>query len=143
MHWLEFIFGGSIVIWVALAILAPSVLTVLASWLVALSPLLKGFADFVVSYLSIVWKGGLKILDDGAPAIVFVITAMVLAGLFWPFHFHTYRPYYIAPVSDNCTSTPATPRRFFTPKRAPVRSTKPEQMPADDDGFMPWWSRPN
>jgi hypothetical protein len=141
MSFLHLFLGGTTIALIAVAIFAPAVLTVLASWLVGLTPLIKGAAEFIVSFTKLLWAGAVRILDDGAPAIVFVITAVVVALLFGPHPFKGNRPYYIAPVSDNCVSGSNTPRRFSTPKREPARSTVPGQK--TEDGFMPWWSRPN
>ncbi len=82
--WLPWITGGSILSIVALAFLAPTVLTVAASWLTALSPLIQGAARGVVAFVRVLWYGLLDMLDNGK-SIIFVLTiaALAFAGGKW------------------------------------------------------------
>jgi len=78
---------------VLLAIFAPGVISVLSSWLTALSPLVKGAADGLVWFVKTIWEG-FKDMTDNAASIVFVIVAILIGG-WW---FSTLRK----PPEANC-----------------------------------------
>jgi hypothetical protein len=84
LSWLPWIGGGSTIALIALAVFAPSVLQVAASYLVALAPLVKALADFVVWFAKdIVWEG-LKDIADNIATVVLVVCLMALSV--WYFH---------------------------------------------------------
>lgn len=67
--------GGVLVSWALLAFFAPSVLSVISSWLVALSPLVKGLAEAVVGFVQHLWIG-LKDMTDNISSVIFMITVI-------------------------------------------------------------------
>lgn len=82
MDWLPWLAGGGIITAVAVVVLAPSVATVLASYLVALSPLLKGAAEGIVAFVSeVLWPGVKDILDSYATVMCVVL--LMLGSGFW------------------------------------------------------------
>ena len=64
--------------WVALAIFAPSVLSVVASWLKSLSPLVEGIANALVEFFKIMWAG-LKDVADNLSTVIFVLVMCVIS----------------------------------------------------------------
>ena len=81
LYWLMGFTGLGAVGLVALAIFAPSVLSVVAEYLKALSPLVKGFAELVVKAVKVMWDG-IKDVFDNLNTIIFVGTILVLAYLY-------------------------------------------------------------
>lgn len=73
------IVGSGALIWVVLAIIAPSVLTAASSWLVALSPLVKGMADALVALGHRLWEGFLDVIDNVNTVIFVVLVALLTA----------------------------------------------------------------
>lgn len=81
LQWAPWLAGGGVIVWIVLALLAPSVLQVAASWLTSLSPLIKGLADLVVWFFrDILWEG-FKDMSDNAASILFVATVATLAAM--------------------------------------------------------------
>lgn len=70
--------GLGVLSWIALAIFAPSVLQVVSSFLVSLSPLVKGFAEAVVEIVKRLWEG-MKDMMDNFSSILFVVTVACIA----------------------------------------------------------------
>lgn len=79
--WAPWLVGGGLLSWVAVALLAPSVLTVAAAWLTAMSPLVKGISDGLVTFVQTLWQGALDMLDNAA-SILFVATVVIVAMLY-------------------------------------------------------------
>lgn len=74
LGWLPWIGVPSIVALAAIAIFAPAVLQVAASWLSALSPLLKGAAEGLVYFVKALWSGVLDMVDNlGSILLVAVV----------------------------------------------------------------------
>lgn len=81
--WLPWLMGGSTIALLILAIVAPSVLQVAASWLSALSPLVKAVAEGLVAFWNILWIGFKDIVDNWKTVVtVAVITLLAV----WYFH---------------------------------------------------------
>lgn len=79
--WVPWVAGGSTVGLLVLAILAPSVLQIAASWLSALAPALRGLADGVVALVKALWEGFIDMTDNGR-SLLFV-GAVALAAYLW------------------------------------------------------------
>lgn len=88
-NWVTTILGGGAVVWVALAIFAPSVLNVASSWLVAMSPLVQGVSEGLVNLGKRLWDGFLDVVDN-INTIIFVALVALSAGLY----VHFYAPKY-------------------------------------------------
>ena len=73
--------GGSVVALIAVAVLAPSVLQVAGNWLSALSPAIRGAAEFLVEVCKSLWAGFLDMTDNGR-SILFV-GAVALCAYIW------------------------------------------------------------
>jgi len=69
--WVPWLLGFGTIGWVALALLAPSVLSIV-------SPFLKLGVDIVVDYLRSVWEGFKYVISD-TKAVIFTATMLVLA----------------------------------------------------------------
>lgn len=69
-----FAIGGGIITWVLIALFAPSVLSVVAEYLKALSPLVKGFAEGMVWLVKALWDG----IKDIADNINTILTVAIL-----------------------------------------------------------------
>lgn len=78
----SWVFGGGVAVWLALALFAPSVLTVAASWLSALSPLIRGASEGLVSFAKL-FVDGMKDMLDNFASIVFVSSIAVLSAWFF------------------------------------------------------------
>lgn len=78
----SFILSGGLITWIALAIFAPSVLTVVSSWLTALAPLVKGAAEAAVAFFKL-FIDGMKDMLDNFASIVFVSTIAILSAWFF------------------------------------------------------------
>lgn len=72
LNTLGWIAGSGAIAWVVLALFAPSVLTVMSSWLTALSPLIKGIAEGLVEMFKRLWDG-LVYLTKSFNAVLFVV----------------------------------------------------------------------
>lgn len=68
---------------VLLMIFAPSFVGVIAEYLKAMSPLLRGIANGVVWFFRTMWEG-FKDMTDNAASIIFVVVMIILSG--WYFH---------------------------------------------------------
>lgn len=79
--WFPWLAGGSTVALIAVAILAPSVLQVAGNWLSAMSPLIKGAAEFIVDVVKSLWDGFLDMTDNGK-SLLFV-GAVALGAYLW------------------------------------------------------------
>lgn len=77
-NFVGWITGGIGIGWVALAIFAPSVLSVVAEYLKALSPLLKGASEGVVALAKLLWEG-VKDMGDNLGSILLVATVALMA----------------------------------------------------------------
>lgn len=64
--------GAGAITWVVLAVTAPSLLQIAASWLSALSPLVKGLAEGLVEVAKRLWNG-LTYLAGNFNAVLFVL----------------------------------------------------------------------
>lgn len=64
---------------ILLAIFAPSVLSVAAEWLKAASPLVRGAAEAIVTFVKALWDG-FKDMVDNVASIVFVVTCVVVTA---------------------------------------------------------------
>ena len=82
-NWVAGLGGATALSWVLLAFFAPSLLSVVSSWLVALSPLVKALAEFFVSFFKHLWEG-FKDMVDNVSSIIFVCTCIAAAS--WYFH---------------------------------------------------------
>lgn len=131
--------GGGVLVWVALAFLAPSVLTVAASWLSALSPLIKGISEWIVRYVNALWMG-FKDMIDNVYSIVFVVTVAVVASLYTATpprpKCPTVKP--VAKGSVPCEKVIADLRRKyrFVPRKPGEKP--PQAKPVTE---TPWWKR--
>lgn len=93
--WLPWLGGGSTLALIAIALLAPGVLTVAAQWLAALSPLLKGAAEGIVAFIKALWVGMQDMLDN-AKSIIFVVTLCACSFIYgWSY----------SKVRIDCTTT--------------------------------------
>jgi hypothetical protein len=81
--WITGVTGFGVLSWVLLAIFAPSVLNVISSWLVALSPLVKTAAEALAGLLKHIWEG-FKDVVDNVSTIIFVVIAVAVGS--WYFH---------------------------------------------------------
>ncbi len=81
LRWAPWIGGAGLIGWVILAGLAPSVGQVASSWLSAMSPLVKGISEGLVTFFSALWEG-FKDMADNASSIVFVITVIALSMMY-------------------------------------------------------------
>ncbi len=79
--WFPWLAGGSTMALIAVAIFAPSVLQVAGNWLSAMSPLIKGAAEFIVSVVKSLWDGFLDMTDNGK-SLLFV-GAVALGAYLW------------------------------------------------------------
>lgn len=77
-NWILGLTGVAGIGWVALAIFAPSVLSVLASWLKALSPIVQGIANALVEFFKIMWAG-LKDVADNLSTVIFVLVMCLIS----------------------------------------------------------------
>ena len=76
-----FVVGGGIITWVLIALFAPSVLSVAAEYLKALSPLVKGFAEGIVWLVKVIWDG-VKDITDNINTILTVVILVVSAFMY-------------------------------------------------------------
>lgn len=117
LGWLPWIGGGSTLALIVVALLAPSVLTVASSWLSALSPLLKGLAEGLVSFSKSLWEGFLDVTDNGK-TILFV--GVVAFGTYLWGYSHGLESHTKPPVQVECPdrrSTPGVPLPTKRPER--------------------------
>lgn len=77
-NWILGLTGVAGLGWVALAIFAPSVLSVVASWLKALSPIVEGIANALVEFFKIMWEG-LKDVADNLSTVIFVLVMCLIS----------------------------------------------------------------
>lgn len=82
--WLPWLMGGSTIALLVVAIVAPSVLTVAASWLSALSPLVKAVAEGVVAFWNILWIGLKDIIDSWKTVVTTVVIVLLSVWYFKP-----------------------------------------------------------
>jgi hypothetical protein len=76
IQWLGWLGGGSLILYLALAALAPGVVTAASSWLVALSPLVKGVSEGLVWFAQAMWAGFKDMIDDPRSVLfMFVVAA--------------------------------------------------------------------
>lgn len=110
--WITGLTGFGIISWVLLALFAPSALQVLSSWLVALSPLVKGLAEALVMFVKMLWEG-IKDVTDSLATIVLVLTLVVCTYLYAQIN----KPY----TPDKCQHVVDQLRKDFTfvPKKKP------------------------
>jgi phosphoglycerol transferase MdoB-like AlkP superfamily enzyme len=76
LSYLPWLLSGSLVVWIALALLAPSVLAII-------TPFIKYGLDALAEYVRTLWEG-FKYVFDRSSAVVFVLSAVVLA--YWYGH---------------------------------------------------------
>ena len=77
LAWFPWIAGTGLIGYVALALLAPSVVQVAAAWLVNLAPLVKGLSEAVVEIIRRLWDGFLDVVDN---INTVMLLAVVLVG---------------------------------------------------------------
>jgi len=75
--WLPWFMGGSTIALLAVAILAPSVLTVAASWLSAMSPLVTAMSHGIVTAWNILWIGFKDIVDNWKTVVTVLVIVLV------------------------------------------------------------------
>lgn len=80
--WLPWLMGGSTIALLVVAVLAPSVLTVAASWLSALSPLVKAAAEGLVAFWNILWTGLKDIIDSWKTVVTTVVIVLLSVWYF-------------------------------------------------------------
>ena len=83
-EWLPWFMGGSTLALLAVAILAPSVLTVAASWLSALSPLVTAISNGIVVAWNILWDGVVDIIDSWKTVVTTIVLVLVALWYFEP-----------------------------------------------------------
>jgi hypothetical protein len=82
--WLPWLAGGSTIALLAVAILAPSVLTVAASWLSAMSPLVTAMSHGIVTAWNILWIGFKDIVDNWKTVVTTIVIVLVSLWYFKP-----------------------------------------------------------
>lgn len=80
-NWLPWIGATGIAGYIALALLAPSVLQVASAWLVSLSPLIKGLSEGLVDLTRRMWDG-IQDVADNFNTVLFVLVA-IASGYFF------------------------------------------------------------
>ena len=113
--YLPWLTGGSTLALIAVAVFAPSVLTVAASWLSALAPLIKSAAEGIAELGKALWVGFLDVTDNGR-TILFV-GAVAFAAYLWGYSHGLDKPAEVRvekTVGKNC---PPLPTRRPTPKK--------------------------
>lgn len=84
LQWVGWIGGASLIGWVILAVTAPHVLTVLSSWLTAMSPLVQGASEGVVWFFKTMWEGFKDVVDNSSTILfVFVVAALAMFYVKW------------------------------------------------------------
>lgn len=112
LSYLPWVLSGGLVVWIALALLAPSVLAII-------TPFVKYALDAFAEYVRTLWEG-FKHVFDRSSAVVFVLSAMVLA--YWYGHMTT--PKY------------KVPKKAWYSVEQPAKGVK--KKPSDND-FMSGW----
>lgn len=130
LHWFPWLAGGGVLVWAALAVFAPSALTVASSWLVAMSPLVRGASDLIVAFFTAIVNGARDMLDN-LSSIVFVVTVAALAS-WWVTH-TKFCTVAAKPVSCEKCITELRKNFTFVPKH-PVKLSKPVA-----DTSAPWF----
>ncbi len=82
--WLPWVMGGSTIALLVVAIVAPSVLTVAASWLSAMSPLVTAISQGIVAFWNILWIGFKDIVDNWKTVVTVVVITLVSVWYFKP-----------------------------------------------------------
>jgi p-aminobenzoyl-glutamate transporter AbgT len=98
--WFPWLAGGSTLALLALAILAPSVLQVAASWLSAAAPLIQGLTEAVVYCVKILWSGVEDILDNWKTIATVIVLALIAVWYFTP----APTPCPVCPEGVKCTA---------------------------------------
>lgn len=80
--WLPWLAGGSTIALLAVAILAPSVLQVAASWLSAMSPLVTAMSHGIVTAWNILWIGFKDIVDNWKTVVTVVVITLLSVWYF-------------------------------------------------------------
>lgn len=140
-HYIPWLAGIGTVGLIVLVIIFPSTLVVAASWLTALSPLIKGAASLVAQLAQKLYTGFVQVLDDGSAAIMFVVVVALVAW-FWPHHHTTKivsRPCTISAPSPDCKKVIADLHKRFLMTPRPGVAQEPDDEPS---GWLSWWSRP-
>ena len=124
MDWLPWLMGGSTIALLVLAVVAPSVLQVAATWLSALSPLVKGVAEGIVAFARVLWSGIQDIIDNWK-TIVTVATLTVVAV------------WYFQPEKVTCPqcSEPTVCKPSYSPTK-PKTYKAPASQPKSDEDVM-------
>ena len=81
-EWLPWLAGGSTIALLVLAIVAPSVLQVAATWLSALSPIVKAVAEGLVAFWNILWAGFKDIVDNWKTVVTVVVITLLSVWYF-------------------------------------------------------------
>jgi len=79
--WITGLTGFGVISWVLLALFAPSALQVASSWLVALSPIVKGLAEALVTFVKLLWEG-VKDVMDNLSTVVLVLTLITCTYIY-------------------------------------------------------------
>lgn len=137
---------------IALAIFAPAAIGVIAEWLKALAPLVRGLAEGIVWFVKTMWEG-LKDMTDNAASIVFVLV-LVVASSMWvasrskcdcdtgaavAAHERSLRQQYNFVPKTSRSSRPA---QRLVPAYRPAPTAKPVQAqptrPEPQRSWLPW-----
>lgn len=78
LNWSGYLAGGGLLMWAALAFLAPGVLDVLKTFLTGTQPLLKGISEGVVNLVKILWDGIKDIADNINTVLTVVLLCLVV-----------------------------------------------------------------
>lgn len=79
--YLPWVLSGGAIVWIALALLAPSLLAIV-------TPFIKYGLDALAEYIRTVWEG-FKYVFDRSSAVVFLLSAVVLS--YWYGHVNTIK----------------------------------------------------
>ena len=109
--WLPWIMGGSTIALLVVAILAPSVLTVAASWLSAMSPLVTAISQGIVVAWNILWIGFKDIVDSWKTVVTVVAITLLSVWYFQP----AVKPCPVCPVVVCEKGKPVVKNRSSTP----------------------------
>lgn len=82
--WLPWLAGGSTIALLAVAIFAPAVLQVAASWLSAMSPLVTAISHGLVTAWNILWTGIKDIIDSWKTVVTTLVVVLVSLWYFKP-----------------------------------------------------------
>ena len=112
--YLPWLTGGSTLALIAVAVFAPSVLTVAANWLSAVSPLIRSAAELVGEFAKSLWAGFLDMTDNGR-SILFVGAVAFLAYV-WGYSHGLDKPPVVREKKVFVKKCPPPKKRRSTPK---------------------------